>query len=116
MTEWVKNLDLRPIRRRGSSHRRFFTVTRQLLIQILVSLILSASASSASALELSYAGRLSTTSGEPVAGAVAITFRFFREAAGGSALVTVNTPEVPLVDGIFQTTRQRRTQSRPQRH
>ncbi len=56
----------------------------------------------AQALDLSYGGRLTTATGEPVVGAVNITFRFYREASGGSALVSVPVPNTALVDGIFQ--------------
>ena len=56
----------------------------------------------ASAFDLNYGGRLAGPTGEPLAGPVDLTFRFYRDPAGGSALVTVNAPNVPLADGIFQ--------------
>ena len=57
----------------------------------------------AHALELSYGGRLASPSGEPLAGPLDLTFRFYRDASGGSALTTVPMPSVSLVDGVFQT-------------
>jgi hypothetical protein len=79
------------------------TVARRLLIQVVISVVLPFFSSSATALELSYGGRLSTASGEPVAGPVSITFRFFREASGGSALATIVQADISLLDGVFQT-------------
>ena len=57
----------------------------------------------AQALELNYGGRLALPSGEPLAGPLDLTFRFYRDGSGGSALATVPAPSVPLVDGVFQT-------------
>ena len=57
----------------------------------------------AQALELTYGGRLALPSGEPLAGPLDLTFRFYRDASGGTALATVPVPSVPLVDGVFQT-------------
>ena len=57
----------------------------------------------AQALELTYGGRLTSPSGEPLSGQVELIFHFYRDASGGSALATVPVPSVSLVDGVFQT-------------
>jgi hypothetical protein len=54
------------------------------------------------ALDLSYGGRLTTSKGEPVNGPVDITFRFFAEASGGSALFSYPATNVSMADGVFQ--------------
>lgn len=56
------------------------------------------------ALELQYGGRLAGPSGEPIAGPVDITFRFYRLSSGAEILVSVPVSNVVLVDGLFQAT------------
>jgi hypothetical protein len=59
--------------------------------------------SKAHAFDLSYGGRLTGPSGEPVAGPLDLTFRFYRYASGGTALGTITVPNVPVMDGVFHT-------------
>jgi hypothetical protein len=103
MTVREQNIGQEKIERGENTLEGFLSAARQLLIHILVSSILTATASSALALEITYGGRLATASGEPVTGTVSIIFRLYREASGGAALVTVTPPDVTLVDGLFQS-------------
>ena len=78
-----------------SSHRLFTA--------LLAALALFVSPSRAAhAFDLSYGGRLAAPSGEPLAGPVDITFRFYGADTSGSALASVSVSGVPLVDGVFQ--------------
>jgi hypothetical protein len=73
------------------------------LSSLITTLLLTISLSHpALALEISYGGRLSTDTGEPLVGPVDIIFRFFTDANEGQLLATYPTSSVPLVDGVFQ--------------
>ncbi len=74
----------------------------QNLANIVVSATLTILPLQAIASDLSYGGRLTGPAGEPLAGPSDLTFRFYRDGSGGSPLVTVSVPSVPLVDGVFQ--------------
>lgn len=96
--------------RRGAIHpvylsqslNKIYCFSRENFCKLASFLLTLALSHSALALELSYGGRLSSDSGEPVAGPVAITFRFFDEANHGQLLATYPTSNVPLTDGVFQ--------------
>ena len=92
---------------RKSQSKRSFGPSKELrwafaVICVIVCMVLSTEP--AHALELNYGGRLAEPSGEPVAGPLDMTFKFYRDASGGDPLVTVGVPNVPLVDGMFQVT------------
>lgn len=78
------------------SYRYYRTVWSSMCLASLLTISLPSSA-----FELTHGGRLSQANGEPIVGPVDLTFRFYRLATGGSALVTVPVPNVSLVDGVF---------------
>jgi hypothetical protein len=91
------DLDGRALGEGLSWRRDFFSLALLLFSLFFVS-------SPINALELQYGGRLAGPSGEPLAGAVDIIFRFYRQSSGADALVSVPVSNVVLVDGLFQVT------------
>jgi len=65
-------------------------------------LTLVASPQAAQAFELNYGGWLADENGAPISGPIAMTFRFYAEASGGTAIHSTQVPNVELVDGMFQ--------------
>ena len=53
-------------------------------------------------LEISYAGRLTDSGGAPVKGPVSLTLNFYDAVSGGTAIVTRDFANIPLISGIFQ--------------
>lgn len=76
------------------------------IMALMLALALGAATAFAAATSftLPYAGRLSDSQGQPVAGPVTIEVTFYRSVSGGEALNTraLRFDDVPLLHGLFQ--------------
>src|SRR5262249_47332512 len=81
-------------------------MSRKLSFGILIGALAAASLSGAAALAdvprlISYQGRLTNASGQPLAGPVNLVFKLYDAATGGSILFTETQNSVALTNGIF---------------